>query len=105
LKELALPTTPDVIHDIIKLNDLQRQMKHLAYKFDSCMKDYHTRLAESDARIMKYEFNLSEQLNRASSRFATSATRHYDSLSEFASSTLETFQRDITDIIDKNLST
>jgi hypothetical protein len=105
LKELALPTTPDVIHDIIKLNDLQRQMKHLAYKFDSCMKDYHTRLAESDARIMKYEFNLSEQLNRASSRFATSATRHYNSLSEFASSTLEKFQRDITDITDKNLST
>jgi hypothetical protein len=60
LKELAIPTTPDVLHDITKLNDLQRQMQHLAYKFDSCMKDYHTRLAESDARITKYEFNLSE---------------------------------------------
>ena len=98
IKELALPTSPDVIHDITKLNDLQRQMQHLAYKFDSRMKDYHKRLAESDARIMKYEFNLSEQLNRASSRFD-------DSLSEFASSTLDKFQRDITAITDKNLST
>ena len=49
-------------------------MQHLAYKFDACMKDYQKHLADTDACIMKYEFTLSEQLNRASLRFATSAT-------------------------------
>ena len=103
-KELALPATADVLADINKLNDLHRQMQQLAFKFESCMKDYNHRLDVSDARITKYEFNLAEQLNRATARFASSATRHYDSLTEFASTTLRTFQGDITDLTEKHLT-
>jgi len=88
----------NVIHDIPKLNDLQRQMQHLSYKLNLCLKDYHKWLAELDARITKYEFNLSEQLNRVSSQFD-------GSLSEFALTKLEKFQRDIIAITDKKLST
>ena len=40
----------------------------------------------------KYEVDLAEQLNRASSRFASSATKHYESLSAFASTTLVNFR-------------
>jgi hypothetical protein len=103
-KELALPATSDIITDINKLNDLQRQMQQLAFKFDSCMKDYNHRLDVSDTRITKYEYNLAEQLNRATARFASSATRHYNSLTEFASTTLRTFQGDITDFTEKHLT-
>jgi hypothetical protein len=104
-KELASPATADVLADINKLNDLHRQMQQLAFKFESCMKDYNHRLDVSDARITKYEFNLAEQLNRATARFASSATRHYDSLTEFASTTLRIFQGDITDLTEKHLTT
>ena len=104
-KELASPATADVLADINKLNDLHRQMQQLAFKFESCMKDYNQRLDVSDARITKYELNLAEQLNRATVRFESSATRHYDSLTEFASTTLRTFQGDITDLTEKHLTT
>ena len=74
-KELALPDTADVLNDITKLNTLQRRLQQLAYKFDSCISQFNTRLGDTDARITSCETNMREQLNRASSRFATSATQ------------------------------
>lgn len=52
-KVLALPATEDILQDISKVNALQRKMQQMAFKFDSCMRQYHTRLAENDARIYK----------------------------------------------------
>jgi len=91
-KELALPDTEDVIHDINKLNALQRKMQQMTFKFDSCMQQYNSRLSDTDARLTSCEATITEQLNRATSKFATSATKHYNSLTEFASTTFAKFQ-------------
>lgn len=104
-KELALPATEDILQDISKLNALQRKMQQLAFKFDSCMQQYHTRLADTDARITKYEVDLAEQLNRASSRIASSATKHYESLSVFASTTFGEFQSNVDAYTAQSLTT
>ena len=103
-KDLALPDTEDVLNDINKLNALQRKMQQLAFKFDSCMQQYNSRLADNDARITGCEVSITEQLNRASSKFAASATKHYTSLSEYAATTFATFQSNLQDYADKFLT-
>ena len=104
-KQLALPDTEDVLHDINKLNALQCKMHQMAFKFDSCMQQYNSRLADNDARITGCEVSIAEQLNRATSRFAASATKHYNSLTEYASTTFAKFQSNLQAYTEKLMST
>jgi len=95
-KDLSLPDTEDVLKDVSKMNTLQRRLQQMAYKFDSYMRKFDSRLADTDSRITSFEINLTEQLNHASSRFASSATRHYNLLTKYASETFTTFQNNLT---------
>lgn len=104
-KDLALPETEDVLQDISKFNALQRKLHQMAFKFNSCMQQYDSRLADADARITGCEVNISEQLNCATSKFATSAAKHYNSLTEYASQTFAKFQSNINDYTEKVLAT
>ena len=68
-KELALPHTEDVIHDINKLNALQRKMQQRALSLN------HT----------SCKMKVTDQLNGATSKFAANAMKHYNSLTNYAS--------------------
>jgi hypothetical protein len=103
-KELALPETKDVLKDISKLNALQHKLQQMAFKFDSCMKQFDSWLADANARITGCEVNISEQLNHATSKFAISATKHYTTLTEYASQTFVKFQSNITDYTEQVLA-
>ena len=48
---------------------------------------------------------IADQLNRATSKFAASATKHYNSISEYASTALEKFQTNIYDCAEKIMAT
>jgi molecular chaperone GrpE (heat shock protein) len=91
-KELVLPDTEDVLRDISKLNTLQRKMQQMAFKFDSCMQQYNTRLSDADTRITGCELKIVDQLNRTTSQLAATATKHYNSLSTYVTTTYEKFQ-------------
>jgi hypothetical protein len=87
-----LPETEDVLWDISKLNALQRKMQQMAFKFDSCMQQYSSRLADADTRITGCEVKIAEQLNRATSQLAATTTKHYNSLTTFVATSFEKFQ-------------
>jgi molecular chaperone GrpE (heat shock protein) len=91
-KELVLPDTEDVLRDISKLNTLQRKMQQMAFKFDSCMQQYNTRLSDADTHITGCELKIVDQLNRTTSQLAATATKHYNSLSTYVTMTYEKFQ-------------
>jgi hypothetical protein len=103
--DLSMPDTEYVHKDVSKMNTLQHRLQQMTYKFDSYMQKFDSRLADTDSRITSYEVNLMEQLNRASSRFASSATRHYNSLTEYASKTFTTFQNNLTACMEQFLDT
>jgi hypothetical protein len=103
-KELALPATEDVIHDINKLNAIQRKMQEMSFRFDSFLKQTSSRLETADAKITACEMNIQEQLNRASSRLASSVTHHYNAFSEYAATTLTTFQSNINSFAETCMS-
>jgi len=104
-RELALPTTEDILQDISKLNVLQRKLQSLHLKIDSCMQQYNTRLLEAEARITACEAHVMDQLNRATSKFATSAAQHYHSFTEYASETFSTFKTNINEYTEKLMAT
>jgi hypothetical protein len=104
-RDLVLPETADVPKSISKLDALQRKMHQMAFNLNSYMKQFDSRLADADAHITSYEVNLTEQLNRATSKFATSATRHYNSFTEYASQTFAKFQANLTEYTEKVLDT
>jgi len=70
-------------------------MRELAFKFDACIQQYNTRLDDTDARITTNEISVKEQLNHVTAKYAASATQHYNSLTEFASSTFTKFQANV----------
>jgi len=103
--ELALPDTEVVLQDNSKFNALHRKLQHLSFKFESCMKQYNTRLDDNDARLTSCEINITEQLNRASAKFAASATKHYNSFAEYVSTTFTKFKLEVQEYTDKALTT
>jgi len=94
-KELALPATEDVIHDINKLNAIQRKMQDMSFRFESFLKQSSSRLETADAKITACEMHIQDQLNRASSRLASSVTHHYNAISEYAATTFTSFQSNL----------
>jgi hypothetical protein len=100
-RTLALPDTDDVLKDITKFNGLQRKLQSLHFKFDSCLQQYNTRLADIDARIASSEMKVMDQLNRATSKFAASASSHYHSFTEFATDTFTKFKTNLSEYSDR----
>jgi hypothetical protein len=83
------------------LSALQRKLQHMAFKFDTCMQQYHSRLAEADDHIKDCEVKITEQLNQATSKFTTSAMKHYHSITAYATTTLEKFQLNLHEYTEK----
>jgi len=104
-KEIALPATEDILQDITKLNGLQRKLQQLHFKIDSCTQQYNSRLLDAEARITSCEVHVMEQLNRATSKLATSAAQHYRSFTEYVSETFTTFKTDINQYTETALAT
>jgi len=103
-KELALPETEEVVNDLSKLNALHGKMKEMAFNFDSTMQQISKRIDDINTSLTGCERGIVEQLNRVSDRLASKVSHHMNSFTDYATSSVEKFTRQTTNITDTSIT-
>ena len=104
-KELVLPETEEVINDVSKLNALHGRMKEMAFNFESTMQQFSQRIDDINTSLTGCERSIVEQLNRVSDRLAGKVSHHMNTLTDYATSSIEKFTRQTTNITEKSMVT
>jgi len=103
-KTTDVSNTPRKSNLTVPKEVIQRDVNHIEDTDGSITTDGLAELADLTADISwvnTVEMKLTDQLNRVTSTLAASATKHYNSLTEYASSALEIFQSNVSAYTEK----
>jgi hypothetical protein len=93
------------IYDVSGSDALQGKMQQMVSKFNTYVAQYSTSLADAETRLKNYEQNITDQIDRATSRLATTMTTHMNKIHDYTSTMFTTFKTNIHDYTDKYLAT